>query len=447
MTTTAQPGAGTRWRRVYEWLNDPVDPTWERPAPTSAQRRHDVLGMLVALAAGMLLVLLAKSMGRVMDGEADWRAYAAVALMVLPLATRRVWPLVTLVVSSLLFLGLSYLSPEASVSLTFQAAYFTALYSAVAWARNRRALWLLTVLVLGEMTLWLTITFTMTNALGGAGLLDHASGPIPAYTAAVLYTTVMNVAYFGGALLIGRTSWRGALQRERARLRAEQLARQSAELARRAVLDERIRIARELHDVVAHHISVIGIQAGAARRVLDRSPQQAEAALRTVESASREAVGEMRSLLQVLRHDPSEETDRAPEPTLADVDALAQAQAPAGLRVQVHRTAGFGSTAETVPGPLQLSAYRCIQEALTNVVRHSTATAAQVTLRAGPGDEGRWVEIEVVDGGRPRPHTSGTGYGIRGIQERADLHHGEVEYGPREQETGWRVRVRLPIRS
>src|SRR5699024_2910966 len=440
-----QVAHSARVERLFRWLNDPADPSWERPAPTPAQRRHDVLGMLGGLLAGLLMMMLAKSIGRVIEGETAWHAYVAVAAMVAPLAVRRARPLLTLVVSSVLFLALSYFSPEASVSLTFQVAYFTAIYTAVAWARNRRALWLLAVLVLGEMTLWLVIAFTMTNAMRGASHFEHASGPMDPQLALVLFTAVMNIAYFGGALLIGRTSWRGALQRERARRRAEQLADQADELARRAVLDERIRIARELHDVVAHHISVIGIQAGAARRVLDASPATAQDALRQVEAASRQAVAGVRWLLQVVRHERGEEDGRAREPGRADVEKLAQAQQASGLPVQVHRTEGFLADQERIPAPLALSAYRCVQEALTNVVRHSTATTAQVTLRTGATQESSWVEIEVVDGGRPRPNTSGTGYGMRGIEERAALHHGHAEFGPREHEIGWRVRVRLPF--
>lgn len=435
----------SRAKRLYGFLNDPVNPFWERPTPTPAQRSHDVVGMLMALLVGLAMVVLAKSIGRVVEGENPWRAYLAVALMVAPLAIRRVYPLVTLIVSSVLFLTLTYLSPEASISVTFQVAYFTAIYSAVAWARNRRALWFLCVLVLCEMTLWLTTAFTLTNALSSQSFLAHASGPLPPQLAAVLFTAAMNGAYFGGALLIGRTSWRGALQRQRADDRAAQLEAQSAELARRAVLDERIRIARELHDVVAHHISVIGIQAGAARRVLDVSPRKSEEALRTVETASRDAVTEMRSLLQILRHEPASSSNRAPEPTLADLDALAEWQQHAGLGVRIHRTEDFLAVSQEIPGPVALSAYRCIQEALTNVVRHSTATTAQVTLRSGRGGLGPWLELEVVDGGRPRPNTNGTGYGIQGIQERAELHRGAVDCGPREHESGWRVRVRLPL--
>ena len=441
------PEALTRRTRLFHWLNDPEDPHWERPAPTRAQRRNDVLGTILALAVGLLMVMFAKSFGMVVEGEAAWRAYLAVALMVLPLAIRRAFPLITLVLASILFLALSYLSPEAAVSLTFQVAYFTALYSAVAWARDRRALWILSILVLAEMAVWLTVTFTLTNAFAGEDLFEDAAGPMAPVPAYLLHTAVMNFAYFVGAMLIGRNSWRGALERDRADAHGRQLAEQAEELARRAVVDERIRIARELHDVVAHHVSVIGIQAGAARRVMNRSAEQAAAALRTVESASREAVTEMRSLLKVLRSDDEHDVDgsRLPEPSLADVDALARSHAPSGVRVSVNRVEHSPGALAEIPAPLALSAYRCIQESLTNVHRHSTATTAQVTIRTGGGDPTGWLEVEILDAGRPRPGTSGTGYGLRGITERATLHQGEVDMGPRAHQQGWRVRVRFPL--
>lgn len=446
-TADSAPEALTRRTRLFSWLNDPEDPHWERPAPTRAQRRNDVLGAVLALAVGLLMVMFAKSFGMRIEGEATWRAYLAVALMVLPLAIRRAFPLVTLVLASILFLGLSYLSPEAAVSLTFQVAYFTALYSAVAWARDRRVLWILNILVLAEMAVWLTISFTLTNAFSGEDLFEDAAGPIAPLPAYLLHTAVMNFAYFVGAMLIGRNSWRGAIERGRADAHARQLAEQAEELARRAVVDERIRIARELHDVVAHHVSVIGIQAGAARRVMNRSAEQAAVALRTVESASREAVTEMRSLLKVLRSDDEHDDDgsRLPEPSLADVDALARSHAASGVRVSVSRVEHSPGALAQIPAPLALSAYRCIQESLTNVHRHSTATTAQVTIRTGGDEPKGWLEVEILDAGRPRPGTAGTGYGLRGITERATLHQGVVDMGPRAHQQGWRVRVRFPL--
>ncbi|MFD1507334.1 sensor histidine kinase [Georgenia yuyongxinii] len=437
--------------RLNAWLNDPADPLWERPRPGLAQLRNDVVGMAAFLAVALGMTLLTKNMGLRAEGEAAWRAYVAVTVMILPLAVRRRFPLAVLVGSSVGFVVLSYLSTEMAGQLTFQVAYFAALYAAVAWARDRRLLWIAMGLVLLTMTLWLVIGFTVTS--GYAEMLkayEVPQGPLSQLTAAVLYTAAVNLLYFGGAIAVGRTSWRGALRRERMAAQAERIREQAAELARRAVMDERLRIARELHDVVAHHVSVIGVQAGAARKVLTRAPDAAAEALRTIEDASRSAVGEMRSLLGVLRS----ETDtvrggdggRAPEPGLAELRDLVVSQARPGLAVELAAVEQRPGDLDGVPGPVALSLYRTAQESLANVVRHSTATRAQVTLRTGGADGAGWAEVEVVDDGQPRPGSAGSGYGLRGIRERVHLHGGEAEIGPRAQVFGWRVRVRLPLR-
>lgn len=443
--------------RLDAWLNDPVDPLWERPGPDPVQVRRDVVGAGMFLLVSLAMVLLTKNMGMRIEGEESWRAYTAVGLMILPLGLRRRFPLAVALVASALFVGLSYLSPEASMQLSFQAAYFAALYAAVAWARDRRLLWFVMALVLLAMVLWLVIGYTTTSMIESMFEgYESPEGPFGQLTAAVLYTSVVNLAYFGGAIAVGRTAWRAALQRQRLAEQAEQIREQSGELARRAVVDERLRIARELHDVVAHHVAVIGIQAGAARRVLGKNPDAATEALRTIEGSSRDAVAEMRSLLGVLRTetDLRAGADRAPEPDLADLRELVAGHAAAGLDVELRYVEDRPGDLEHVPDPLALSIYRTVQESLANVVRHSTATRALVTLRAGgAGEEGaptddepRWVEVEVVDDGRPRTGTEGSGFGLRGIRERVALHGGDAEIGPRRTGTGWRVRARFALR-
>ena len=194
--------------------------------------------------------------------------------------------------------------------------------------------------------------------------------------------------------------------RDRSRELAEQtveLRREREENARRAVLEERVRIARELHDVVAHHVSVMGIQAGAARRVMARRPDQAEEALSSIEASSRQAVVELHRLLGFLRREGQDDA-LAPQPDLAQLpELIAQA-------TQGELTVGLSVEGEPrpLPGTLELSVYRVIQEALTNALKHSGGTAATVRVSYGPST----LEVEVADDGRgggPARRAAGTG--------------------------------------
>src|SRR5690606_12576442 len=135
-------------------------------------------------------------------GESTWHAYAAVTVMVAPLAVRRRFPLAVLLVSSFLFLVLSYAAPSTAYDTSFQASYFAALYAAVAWARDRRMLWIAMSLVLLTMTLWVVITFTLASGASELvrGETEDLAGPVPPLVAAVTYTSIINLAYFGGAI-------------------------------------------------------------------------------------------------------------------------------------------------------------------------------------------------------------------------------------------------------
>src|SRR5699024_10348222 len=169
-------------------------------------------------------------------------------------------------------------------------------------------------------------------------------------------------------------------------------------------------------------------------------------ALQGIESSSRQAVTEMRNLLGVLRSEEIEaDGERSPEPNLADLDALAAEYSQPGRDISVARIETEDGELAAVPGPLGLSAYRIVQEALANVARHSTASTVHVRLRTGHEATGRaWLEVEVVDDGRLKPGSEGSGYGLRGITERVALHGGTSEIGPRATGEGWRGRVRFP---
>jgi len=234
----------------------------------------------------------------------------------------------------------------------------------------------------------------------------------------------------------------GQATRSRAQL-ADELADRAVALeraregeAQAAVQEERARIARELHDVVAHDVSVMVVQAAAAKRIVEREPDRAEEAIVSIEGTVREALAEMRRLLGVLRRG-DEDLALAPQPSLSRVDALLARTRAAGLDVALERS---GDDAP-LPAGVDLAAYRVVQEALANVVRHARAEHATVRLTYDP----RAVVVEVVDDGRGAADGGGkAGHGLIGLRERVDLYGGDFEAGPR-AEGGFGVRARLPV--
>ncbi|MFE6158482.1 sensor histidine kinase [Streptomyces sp. NPDC056486] len=221
-----------------------------------------------------------------------------------------------------------------------------------------------------------------------------------------------------------------------ARVYAENLRSRAAV---QAVTAERLRIARELHDMVAHSIGVIALQAGAARRVIDTQPAGAREALTAIESTGRETLAGLRRMLGALREaEPgrAEEAPLGPEPGLAAVARLAETTTTAGVHVDVR----WLGELRPLPPEVDISAYRIIQEALTNVVRHASADSCRVSVDC----RGEELSIEVIDGGRGHGGTPDSGYGLLGMRERVGLLHGEFSAEPR-PEGGFRVAARLPV--
>jgi signal transduction histidine kinase len=220
------------------------------------------------------------------------------------------------------------------------------------------------------------------------------------------------------------------------RERALEAWRSREEEARRRASEERLRIARELHDVLAHNISLINVQAGVALHLMDEQPEQARTALAAIKEASKDALGELRSVLDVLRQ-AGEAPPRSPTAGLADLDGLVAGAEAAGLTVRT-RTEG---TPRPLAPSVDLAGYRIVQEALTNVTRHAGPATATVRIAYGDND----VTVEVLDDGRGTAATGlgGGGNGIPGMRERAAALGGELEAGPRDG-GGFAVRARLP---
>jgi signal transduction histidine kinase len=207
--------------------------------------------------------------------------------------------------------------------------------------------------------------------------------------------------------------------------------------AQRAIDEERARIARELHDVVAHSVSVMTVQTSAVRRLLMAEQEKERHALLTVEQTGREALTEMRRLVGVLRSDDHEAPALAPQPGLAEVRTLVAHAQETGLQVDLQ----IEGQPVRLPAGIDLTAYRLVQEGLTNAIKHASAEHAEVRVRYATG------HVEVVDdGGGVNGRTSSGGHGLLGMRERVSIYRGDLDVGPR-AEGGFGLRARLPVQT
>jgi signal transduction histidine kinase len=340
--------------------------------------------------------------------------YALVLLYTLPIAARRRFPLAVLatsVASGLAFAALGlppfFLGPAILVPVYTVAAYC-----------GRRAS------VAGLAAVEVTMAAVQLTPTGGE-----------------MATWVGNALVVAAAWLLGHFVGDRRVYAAQLEARTAELEQAREELARRAVAEERLRIARELHDVVAHSMSVIAVQSGVGVHVADTQPEEARKALVAVEATSRTALEELRRLLGVLRRDGEPQGSLVPAPGLAGLDTLLAQVAEAGLAVKLR----VEGTRPQVPPGVDLSAYRIVQEALTNVVKHAGLAQAQVVVRYGDQE----ITLEVTDDGRGAAALAGdgragTGHGLIGMRERVALFGGDLQVGPRPG-GGFRVAARLPF--
>jgi signal transduction histidine kinase len=261
----------------------------------------------------------------------------------------------------------------------------------------------------------------------------------PGRTGAV--TWLVNLGVVAAAWLLGHFAHNYRAYAARLEERTAELERAREELARRAVVEERLRLARELHDVVAHAMSVIAVQSGVGAHIATTQPKEARRSLAAIEATSRAALEELRRLLGVLRQENEPKGDLAPVPGLANLDGLLAEAAKAGLAVRLQ----VNGTRPPLPAGVDLSAYRIVQEALTNVVKHAGSARAQVVV--GYGDQE--VRVEIIDDGRGAVTSVsdgrvGSGHGLIGMRERVQAFGGDLQTGPRPG-GGFRVAARLPL--
>jgi signal transduction histidine kinase len=384
-----------------------------RRLPASAWLFDSALALVAAGLSTALFVFENGPVGGGLPRGTLALGYALALLHTLPLAARRRFPGAVLALSVASGLAVAALGLPPVV---LGVAILVAAYSVAAYGDRWVSLAGLAAAELGSAAVQLTpgrfqAPTVVTNGLvlAAAWLLGHFVGVRRAYIARLEQTAEL----------------------ERAR----------AELARRAVAEERLRLARELHDVVAHSISVIAVQSGVGAHVANTQPEEAAKALAAIEATSRAALTELRRLLGVLRQEGEPQGSLAPVPGLADLDALLAEVAKAGLAVRL-RVEGMPSQ---LPAGVDLSAYRIVQEALTNVVKHAGPARAQVTIGYNDQD----VTVEVTDDGRGvvAPTSDGrarVGHGLIGMRERVAVFGGDLEAGPRPG-GGFRVAARLPF--
>jgi signal transduction histidine kinase len=246
---------------------------------------------------------------------------------------------------------------------------------------------------------------------------------------------IFDVIAFSVAWIIGFSVGGKFREVDEARERTARAEREREERARIAVADERARIARELHDVVGHSVSVMTVQASAVRRTLDADQEKEREALLVVEQTGREALAEMRRVVGVLRR-PEEAPALAPQPSLEHLDRLVESAREAGLPVELRVE---GTPVQLAAG-IDLTAYRLVQEGLTNALKHARAQRAEVVVRYADGQ----VELTVSDDGRGGGDGDKGGHGLVGMRERISVYGGELEAGPR-PEGGYRLSAKLPI--
>jgi len=419
---------------------------WNTPRVPVSRRAVLADLVLAGVALALALILAAHTYGDMGGGPVG-----AAAIASLPLAARRRFPLAAFLI---LLVGV-LAAKNYAIDLSFLTMLIAA-YSAVVHSRFR-GLSLLCVALAGVLVAYvfwkgqsgatnvvpLRITrngFAIVPGPGGVYVPDGARWRLDGLVALF---ALIGIAAVGAA----------GLARERIRrMQAEHVA-----ATERALEAERARIASELHDVVTHNVSVMIVQAGAARQVLDAAPQDAKAALLAVESSGRAAMAELRHLLGLLSPaqpgaetaglatsgGPASEPDLRPQPGLGQLAGLVARMTAVGLAVNLH----IGELPTDLPPGLDLAAFRVVQEALTNVLKHAgkPSTSVRVDYRDGS------LLLEITDAGRLMPAVGpvavpGSGRGLLGLRERVAVYGGEVDAGPLPG-GGWRVRARIPVEA
>ena len=397
--------------------------------------RNDVwlaAGLFVAAVISTALGSVAGIYGADANSDMQWALLYSLGLTA-PLAVRRRFPeLVVVAVAVVFFAGVTFRIPDLFVS---NIAMFIAMFTVGAWVDDRRrAMWVRVGVVVG-MFVWLLVTMFQTAIDPSDDSISRA-GLFSPFAAMMLMQLLINAAFFGGAYYMGERAYAAAMSWAALEQRTLELEREREVTAAQAVALDRVRIARELHDVVAHHVSAMGVQAGAARAVLERDPDATRSALLSIEASARSALVELRQLLETLRTSVADAEGGSTVHLSGIEDLVAHANdngLPTNLSV-------IGDPVD-VPDLVQVNVYRVAQEALTNARRHGGPDAtADVRLRYAPDA----VELEISNTGRLVAAPMRPGLGLVGMRERAAVSGGDLQTGPRDR-GGFLVRLRVPL--
>jgi len=334
----------------------------------------------------------------------------AVPLLALTLAWRRSRPLVVLaiVMGGTVVLSLAFGGSETSTAVFITVV---AVYSAAAYASD--------------------VELAVAVALIVAGIAVHDSHDpqIRSFSDAIWSTLMLGLSFLVGLGMRARQAQTHALEEQAAVLRKQQ------EVAGiEAAAEERGRIARELHDIISHSLGVVVLQAGAAEQMLERDPARVREALKAIRSTGLAAIVEMSTLLGLVRGDSVD--SRQPQPSLSDLDALIATTRDAGLKVDL----AIEGSRRALPAAVELSAFRIVQEGLTNALKHAGAVPTHVIVSYGSAE----LAVEVTDEGGSASSVPGSGRGLAGIRERVAVFGGRLQAGPR-ADGGWTVRAAFPI--